>query len=107
FTKDEVLVAADLDFEPGVRWEQHSIAFCDVAHGWADRDHFGPRESPVQIRGCGNEDAAPALAVAGVLVGEHEQTVGRHANRLFDVVGVGHAPQNLPVPASGTAPADG
>ena len=82
--------------------EQHAVALLDVAHGRADRDHLGPREPPVDVRGGGDQDARRGLAVA-VLVGRpDENAVGRHGNRVLDgtVTGLGHSGQ-------GTARDDG
>ena len=75
--------------KPGVGREQHPVARLDVAHRRADRDHLGPGEAAVEVGGRRDEDAAAALAVAGLVGRQHEQPVGGHADRLLGVVALG------------------
>ena len=51
-----------------------------------DGDDLGPREPTVEVGGGGDEDAAAALAVAGVVGRQHQEPVGGHADRLLRVV---------------------
>src|SRR5574341_682413 len=55
--QNEVLVAPDLDFVPGVGGEQHEVALLDVPDGGSDRDHFGPPEPLIAIGGRGDHNA--------------------------------------------------
>ena len=84
--EDEVLLAPDLHLEARVGREQHLITLLQVPDRGSDRHHLGPGEPPVEVGGGGDEDAAAALAVAGVVGRQHEHPVGGHADRLLGVV---------------------
>ena len=84
--QDEVLVAPDLDLEPGIGGEEHAVTFLEVADRRPDRHDLGPREAAVDVGGGGDEDPAPGLAVAGVVGGQDQDPVRGHADRLLGVV---------------------
>ena len=103
FAQDEVLLAPDLDLEAGVGREQHPVAFFEVADRRADRHDLRPGEAAVEVGGGRDEDAAAALAVAGVVGRQDQQPVGGHADRLLGIVralgGAGSHDRRLPSPA--------
>src|SRR5690349_14170100 len=55
-TQDEVLVAADLDLEPGIGGEQHAVAGLEVAHRGAHLHDLGPDQPPVHVGGGRDQD---------------------------------------------------
>gem|GEM_PF-7081199 len=85
--QNQVLVAPDLDLEPGIGRKQHPILRLDIADGRTHLNDLSPDETAVDVGRGRDQDSRPRLALTGPGVGLTQQAVRGHADRVLAIEG--------------------